>query len=238
MRTLGVDLASAASRTATCVVDWEPGRATVTHLAIRADDNMILNLAGDADAVGIDAPFGWPTPFVELVSAAPAHQDWTPDHRDDLRFRRTDHHIRRETGRWPLSVSSDLIGVVAMRCHGLLHQLGVGDRVGHERVFEVYPAAALRRWARSPVSYKGSKRRAALGRLAGELFAGVPWLEVKVEYADLLRRSDDALDALVSSLVARAAKIDLVDRPPEDPRCRHEGWIALPKEGSLSVLVG
>lgn len=65
VNTLGVDLASCAKRTATCVIEWEKCRASIRQLVVGADDDAITSLAGDADAVGIDAPFGWPAPFVE-----------------------------------------------------------------------------------------------------------------------------------------------------------------------------
>ncbi|HZN38888.1 MAG TPA: DUF429 domain-containing protein [Planctomycetota bacterium] len=233
---MGVDLASAAKRTATCVIEWADGRASVRELVVVADDDAITSLAAHADAVGIDAPFGWPAPFVELLTGKPRLDEWTHKQRDALCFRETDHYIRRETGRWPLSVSSDRIGVVAMRCRGLLQRLREADPAALKAVFEVYPAAALRRWGLVDRSYKGAKRRAALVQLVGKLSAVASWLDVPAEHGELLRSSDDAFDALVASLVARAARVGLTDELPDDSCTRSEGWIELPKEGSLSAL--
>jgi hypothetical protein len=126
--------------------------------------------------------------------------------------------------------------VVAMRCHELLQRLRVTNPAAHERTLEVYPAAALRRWCLVAGSYKGPERRAAIDRLVGKLLGVATWLEVSGDQGALLRSSDDALDALISSLVARAAKVGLADASPDDPCARSEGWIVLPKGGSLSSL--
>jgi predicted nuclease with RNAse H fold len=236
VKTLGVDLASSAARTATCVVEWADCSACIRQLVVGADDDAIVSLATDVDAVGIDAPFGWPAPFVELVSGKTQQEAWTSKRRDELRFRATDHHVHRETGRWPLSVSSDLIGVVAMRCHGLRERLRLVDPAAWERTMEVYPAAALRRWGLVDGSYKGKDRLAGLGQLVDRMLATAPWLDLRGEQQALLRRSDDAFDALVGSLVARAAKVGLADAPSEDPVALSEGWIVLPKAGALAAI--
>lgn len=123
-----------------------------------------------------------------------------------------------------------------MRCQELLQRLRVTNPAAHERTLEVYPAAALRRWDLVAGSYKGAERRAALEQLVGRLLSAAPWLDVSGEQGDLLRISDDALDALISSLVARAAEVGLADACPEDSGARTEGWIVLPKGGSLSSL--
>jgi hypothetical protein len=55
--------------------------------------------------------------------------------------------------RRPVSVSTDRLGVTAMRCAHLLHRWSNGqhiDRTGPGRFVEVYPAAALVRWGLSP----------------------------------------------------------------------------------------
>jgi hypothetical protein len=219
-----------------CLIEWANSRASIRQLVVGVDDDTITSLAGDVDALGIDAPFGWPAPFVKLLAGKSQLHAWTHERRDSLRFRATDHHVRRETGRWPLSVSSDLIGVVAMRCHELLQRLRVTNPTAQGKTLEVYPAAALRRWGLIAGSYKGAERRVALDRLVGKLLSVAAWLEVSVDQGALLRSSDDALDALISSLVARAAKVGLADASPEDPCARSEGWIVLPQGGSLSSL--
>jgi len=236
MKTLGVDLASQANRTATCMIQWSDDQALVADLNLGADDATVLGLAHDADAIGIDAPFGWPDAFVSMLTGGADLPTWTPEHRDSLRFRTTDIYVHQETGRWPLSVSSDLIGVVAMRCRGLLHHLGIQEDLHHPNIFEVYPAAALRRWEMNPPSYKGAKRRDALADLVAATTSLMPWLSVPAAERELLGHSDDAFDAFLSSLITRAAITGRCDPPPDDSRVHSEGWIYLPTAGSLQTL--
>lgn len=185
--TLGIDLGSQPATTAACLMRWEPGTATVLDLGLGLDDKALLGLARDADKVGIDAPFGWPAAFVSLVhdhlhlAGNASVEPWTNDRRDQLRFRRTDHVVRRELGRWPLSVSSDLIVLPAIRCIGLLHQLNIRDRSGDDRAVEVYPAVALHRWQ---IDCRGYKRPAATplrARMLDQLVQRCPGLTLSPE---------------------------------------------------------
>ncbi|GAA3256644.1 hypothetical protein GCM10020216_093880 [Nonomuraea helvata] len=61
------------------------------------------------------------------------------------------------------------------------------------------------------------------------LLEAAPWLELG-EYEPLCRASDDATDAVVSALAARAAALGLVTVPTEEQAgvAATEGWIALP----------
>lgn len=238
MKTLGIDLASPAASTAACTVDWSGGRATVERLILGVDDDAILELTGEADVIGIDAPFGWPDAFVAMLDPQCPVQPWTTSRRDELRLRATDREVHRITNRWPLSVSSDRIGVVAMRCDGILRRLGVTDRGGHARIVEVYPAAALAIWGLPCRGYKGRKNESALADAAEALLALVPALDVTADQRQHLRTSDHAFDALVSSLVARAGALDLVEPIPQDhrARARREGWIRLPVPSALAEL--
>ena len=65
MRTLGVDLASQPANTSVAVLEG----TTVAELHSTADDDTIVELAARCDAVGIDAPLGWPDAFVAMVNA-------------------------------------------------------------------------------------------------------------------------------------------------------------------------
>ena len=66
--TLGVDLASQPKKTVAALIRWDADRATV-ELHLRADDAKILALARAAEVSGVDAPFGWPRPFVDFLAA-------------------------------------------------------------------------------------------------------------------------------------------------------------------------
>lgn len=243
MHTLGIDLASQASNTAACLVEWQRSSARITDLRITATDDDLIQLAATAASIGIDAPFGWPDPFVRFLAnwhddARATPQPWSNKHRDELRYRMTDIKLSAHGGRRPLSVSSDLIALPAMRCAGLLGRLGVADRSGSGRVMEVYPAAALRAWELPDTGYKGPKKRAALADLVRRLLDAMPYLEVTPQQRAMLERSDDAFDALVSALVARAAKLGHATRPApeEQDRAEREGWIAVPTAPVVALL--
>lgn len=201
----------------------------------RDDDNLDMLIAG-ADVVGIDAPFGWPRAFVEAV-AGWRGTVWSPEERKRMQFRETDLFVQRETGIWPLSVSTDRIALPAMRANALLQRHGVKDRSGgpsaqqpKPQFFEVYPAASLKSWGLTCRGYKLTDpqchriRRTILRALRKQM----PWLEVGDEYIE----SSDALDALIASLTARAAAQGLTIKPGRGQiaAARREGWIHFSKE--------
>jgi predicted nuclease with RNAse H fold len=239
VRTLGVDLASQKEGTALAVIRWAEGGATLEQLACGVEDEGILRCAKAADAIGIDAPFGWPRAFLDMVERREPLGPWTKPRRDQLRFRRTDLYVQQQTKRWPLSVSSDLIAIPAMRCQGLLDALKVTDRSGDGRVFEVYPRAGLQRWGLEGWGYKGKAKATERSALWSTLRALAPWLDVpSAAHAALVATSHDAFDAVVAAMLARAAMIGACDPVPEQDRdhARTEGWIVLPREGSLAEL--
>ena len=258
--TLGVDLASQPARTAACRIDWKVGQAHVRlYDGEVLTDAHLLGLMRDKTVtkVGLDAPFGWPDPFVEAIGKYQASSgQWpiSPDAYDDQRvlvLRETDRAVAATTGRQPLSVSTDRIAFAAMRCARLLSALAEPgapiDRAGAGWLVEVYPEAALRRWQLSPAldlddpgGYKGkgveaSARRATLLSTLLQRTAG--WLLIPDEVIDLCRASDDQLDALVCALIARTAERGLCSSAPSEHtgRAAREGWIVLPERGSLSA---
>jgi hypothetical protein len=237
MQTLGIDLASADKNTALCLLDWHEKGATVAELRVGVTDALIVEAHGRANATGIDCPFGWPDGFRSMVASDAVAGAWSEEARDRLRFRLTDTRVHDAIGRWPLSVSSDLIAVPAMRCHLLLDRLGVTDRSGDGRVFEVYPAASLARWDLTSRGYKGRKGQTALHGLVRAFRERAPWLDLGT-FRDLLSGNDDAFDALIAALSVRAAKVGLTSKPtPEEHTvAAREGWIALPELGCLDRL--
>lgn len=242
MLTLGIDLASQAANTAVCEIEWSDNRAIVQDPIVGLGDVDLLELIPSAAKVGIDCPFGWPDPFAAAVSAHRSFAPWPDVDLVDLRYRYTD-RVVTDVARRPLSVSSDLIGVTAMRCARLLSELDRKghpvDRAGTGRVAEVYPAAALVVWGFEPAGYKRvaglEKRRSLIAALEG---ATRGWLEVSERARGMCEKSDDCLDALVASLVARAAAVALTQLPSRDrlDQVRREGWIHLPSPGSLDRL--
>ena len=103
---------------------------------------------------------------------------------------------------------------------------------------EVYPAASLKCWGLPHTRYKGDGHRAGREALLGQILAAAPWLDLG-PHAALCARSDDALDAVVAALSARAAALGRTLPPQEGLElqlARTEGWIALPT-GPLGELV-
>lgn len=242
MKTFGIDLASDPSKTGACAITWKDGEAVVDKLWVGADDEELMSVHEQVGVTGIDAPFGWPAPFINFVAESSKRQpdEWTDERKRDLRFRRTDFRVQEITGRWPLSVSSDLIAVPAFRCAGLLERMGVTDRSGDGSVYEVYPAAALHVWGLKAKGYKGLNKRKQRRALWRGLKKKTPWLRFADEgLQELVADSDDALDALVAALVVRAAKIGLTVGPRDDEHAhaRSEGWIHVPLKGSLERLL-
>jgi hypothetical protein len=146
-----------------------------------------------------------------------------------------------------LSVSSDRIALAAWRCarllSGLQNEGRPVDRKGNGGVYEAYPGAALTRWGLNRKEYKtrGTITRPqgeqARTTLLAELRKQASWLDVSSAEESCVK-SDDAFDAMIASLVARAASQALTDPPPLDgplrERVMREGWIHLPLPQSLS----
>lgn len=243
MLTAGVDLAARCAKTGLATVTWETGRARVDTLVVGVDDDQIVEAAEAAHRTGVDVPLGWPDEFITLLEqhrqgdqARFAYaDDWTR-----LAYRKTDVFVQETFGVRPLSVSTDRLGLTALRASAIqarLRDTGLPvDRTGGGKVIEVYPAVALRQWGLAEGSYKGTNRK-ALPALVDRLQAGAPWLELGASEA-LVRSRDDAFDALVAALVARAHALDMWHRPPEAhaQRASSEGWIVVPNS-ALDVLI-
>jgi hypothetical protein len=251
--TLGIDLASQPEDTAACLIDWSgPKGAVLSYAKAKLDDDELLRLMSSSEVsrVGIDAPFGWPMPFVDALVTYQAGGQWLPLDAPELRFRSTEFHVKAQACQQPLSAVTDRLIWPTMRCHRLLSRIKPQpvDRTGAGRVVEVYPAAALLRWLGSDFvggtvpSYKDEKpgRREARAQIVTALAdktAAV--LDLAAEFRDRCIDSDDVLDALVCALIARAADTGHVDRIPEGSlwAAAREGWITLPTPDSLPARI-
>jgi predicted nuclease with RNAse H fold len=238
VRTVGIDLAAEPKKTAVAVIEWRDTSAQVCHLALGQTDLQLIECVGEADKAGFDCPLGWPEPFVDFVTA---HRDGLPVAPNDLAARRalayrtTDLVLKAEAGVLPLSVAADLIGHTAMRAAGILAALAAQgarvDRAGTGVVVEVYPAAALRFWGLYRPRYKGPASREVRDTLVEELCAAMPQLAIGADDIALCRASDDALDAVICALIARAAALGKTRGPEaglQSDRAATEGWIAVP----------
>lgn len=265
--TMGIDLAAQAAKTAVCVLRWDGGAPVVLMLArgtdsesTPLDDKWISTRVGglredfgEIMKVGIDDPFGWPVPFLDAMAAYRTGPNWPwpiEQSTEQIRLRETDRVVRRRSGRWPLSVTSDRIAIPAMRCAGLL--TAIAGHIGADEVkrdgsglcCEVYPDPALRAWVAGTAavlgkaSYKGKENSATRMKLLGALQEQLP-LDDPDGLLGQIAAEDDYLDALICALVARAAergRTYLPESPIEIERAETEGWIHLPRDplGSLA----
>ena len=226
------------------MIFWGEGAGRVELLQLGVGDARVLEVIGEVDKAGIDVPFGWPAAFVEAVGRLDSGRGWPAGylHADTsaYRYRRTDLHTWRTIGGPPpLSVSTDRIGIPAMRAAALLSRISPPvDRSGSGPAVEVYPAAALRIWGLSSSRYKRADNRAGRAELVRQFLTLATWLEMSTEQQEGCRDSDDLFDSVVAACIARASALGLVHAIPEAEleAARREGWIALPTAGSLTLL--
>jgi len=242
--TAGVDLAAEPKGTALAIIEWKKTQATLVDLQLGVNDQAIVEAAGVVDKLGIDCALGWPIEFVEFLNnhanlESTSFPDGGMDWRRRASFRESDRHVREVTGKWPLSVSTDRLGLTAMRCAGLqgrIQQSGIEvDRSGSGRIVEIYPGASLRLWGFDTAGYRANED--ARAELLTSIEQSVPWLNLE-SYRDPMISSTDAFDAVIASLATRAAAISLYLKPPVEhlDKAKIEGWIALPS-GSIADLL-
>jgi hypothetical protein len=242
--TAGVDLAAEPKGTALAIIEWKATTATLVDLQLGVNDQTIVEAAGVVDKLGIDCALGWPIEFVEFLNNhANLENTLFPDGGMDWRrrtsFRESDRHVREVTGKWPLSVSTDRLGLTAMRCAGLqgrIQQSGIEiDRSGLGKIVEIYPGASLRLWGFDTAGYRANED--ARAELLTSIEHSVPWLNLGSN-RELMIRSTDAFDAVIASLATRAAAIKQYLPPPKEflAVAKVEGWIALPA-GSITDLL-
>ena len=238
MLTAGVDLAAELKGTALAVIEWGE-KATLLELTVDVADAHITDAASRVEKLGIDCALGWPVEFVDFVRAnagmhvEPAEFDGGMEWRRRLAYRETDRSVREHTGRWPLSVSTDRLGLTAMRCAGLLSRLQAAgipiDRSGAGLVVEVYPGASLRQWGFITQGYRASAD--IRQRLLADLEAAAPWFSAG-PHRQVMIDSCDAFDAVIAAFSSRAAALGQYLKPTAEQleRARVEGWIAVPNE--------
>ncbi|QVJ03238.1 DUF429 domain-containing protein [Nocardiopsis eucommiae] len=187
------------------------------------------------DKAGIDCPFGWPITFTRAVHARAHLQPWPGrglDHRSQyqaMRLRLTDQRVHQASEVRPLPVSFDKLRAVAARRAYLADALAAaGTPVNRSgvtgRVVEVYPAASRIMWG------LGKNRDMAV------LLGAAPRLECSAQVWHAYEASEHAFDALIAWAVAVGLTVLLEGE--EAWFTREEGWIHLPKRGSLPALKG
>lgn len=235
----GIDFAAAIDRTAIVELEWESDGILISGVRVGADDSAVGDAMDRAEAAGVDVPFGWPDGFVDAIVGHRQHEFVVPvdsgrEWRRPLTYRLTDLDVVDRLGIYPLSVSADRIGHAALRWAAIAARSAESGRPiardGASGVFEVYPAASLRTWQLGPTTYKGKSRDGArsalLDQIAGELVS-LRW----GGWRGVLVSNDDAFDAFVCALTARAAQRGDSMPPKDVDAARREGWIHLPLSG-------
>jgi len=237
MRILGIDLAAQPEKTGVVLLDLPDDAPTPVALLVseRATDDALVAEAKVADRIGVDAPLGWPTAFVESLVSHAEHRRWkNPTTGKQLSHRVTDHVVHELIGLWPLSVSTDKLGIVAFRCAHLEQRFAMevwdavhAPRDGSGSLVETYPAAALRSWGLPYRKYKGRSGEVVRQTILDGLRPRVDVREVERE----VLRSDHVLDALISGLVVvdvQRGRTTLPRTEEEAVAARVEGWIHVP----------
>lgn len=237
MRTLGIDLAAEAKGTAFAQIEWSGGKAKLVELEIGVGDSRLVEISKVSEKTGIDCALGWPIEFVEFLNAHSRSENritadfGSIDWRRRVSFRGTDRRVHAVTGRWPLSVANDRLGVTALRAAGLTSRMAAAglnvDRTGQGHLVEVYPGAALRIWNFNREGYRIDLD--ARARLLSEVISRAPWLDLSGKQASLIE-SCDAFDAVMASLITRASWLGKIIHPDaiEFEAAKIESWIALP----------
>jgi predicted nuclease with RNAse H fold len=240
MLVAGIDLAAEPKGTALALIEWNNNQAKLQELLLGVDDAQIVQETKGANKIGIDCAFGWPMEFFEFLTQhmnpnqKPKGIDGAMDWRRTLSYRETDREVRKITGRWPLSVSTDRLGLTAMRNAGLLarfQEAGVNvDRSGEGTACEVYPGATLRLWGFDTAGYRTEDKKRA--ELLEKLKTKVPWLDLS-SFENQMLDSTDCFDAVIAALAARAVALGAYSKPSKDQldKAKVEGWICLPTGG-------
>ena len=245
---LGVDLAAQAKATGAVLIAGGPSAWSASEVSGPLDDDALVDVVSTVDVVGVDSPLGWPVAFVDAVAAHSVFRPWPGGvDRSTLTHRDTDRVIRLYGIRAALSVSADKLGSVAMRCALLQRRWAEevwgapGARDGSDRLVETYPAAALASWRIECRGYKDRSDPIAASvvrrRIVAELETALAsWLDLQ-PVGEACVQSDHVLDALLSALVAIAAKTSSTHPPADHQRdaALREGWIHVPSR-SISAL--
>lgn len=168
--TIGVDLATSPASTGVCVLDLATMRATIVDTPAERTIESITALAAHwweaTDGrcrIGIDAPFGWPVAWLDLLTRARDLDAIHPGESADpgshavaraLRWRLTDIELSTRSHKVlrPMTPSMDRLAATTTRCLDLLARLRHAGlpitRTGIDSAaFEVYPTASLHEWS-------------------------------------------------------------------------------------------
>ena len=234
MVTWGLDLSTKPKKCAAVAIRWDVGRPEVVDVRTPLTPEEIVSLITSEEAqFAVDVPFGWPDAFVEFVAEHRDHEQLPPGDRERWRketlARRAGDQRLHHYGVPPLPASFDRLGKTAVMWSAIEYDLrmrGVAfDRSGmNGRICETYPTAALVAW-----SLPKKKPTLALIERA------FPFLTIGEDWRKLLS-TDDACDALVCALTARARVLGLTMEPDDVRQANREGWIHITEQDPRALL--
>ena len=159
VRVLGVDWATEAKSRAAVELVLEGTTLSLERVKEPFSDTDAGTEFNDTglDVIAVDTPFGWPAAFTTFVSQWSAMSGGVqPPSSDSFRFRNTDLVVKAETGKQPLSVSSNFIGLTTRSWTDVVANAGVSNRIdtgqgspSERPIIEVYPGASLKVFAKS-----------------------------------------------------------------------------------------
>jgi predicted nuclease with RNAse H fold len=234
---IGLDAASRWTNFGYAIGRYESGVVAVEEAGLlesREEADALANRVAprlreaDRGVIAIDAPLGWPRPFVHALWE---HRAGEPldDLKERLFRRETDRVVSKVIGRAPLEVAADRI---ARAAHSALLVLGrlraltgkplplawTPDLAGID-VIEVYPAAMLKARGLPYSKYKDKEEPTLREEIAMRLAIEIAGLD------NYVAAQADVFDACLC-LVAAKDFIEGRCPPPDDlDLARHEGWI-------------
>lgn len=232
---VGIDCATKAKKMGLALASFSRGRtAVIAPPELGSNDpssadvvaGWIREHAGRPTLLALDAPLGWPASLAPAI--AHHHAGAEIPHESNLLFRReTDRFVKREVKQQSLDVGADRIARTAHATLSLLAELrrrlnqpiplAWDPKISGLTAIEVYPAATLKAHG---ITYEvdSETTREQLRDELGNRIA-MP------SDTNLMRRSRDALDAVVCVLAAHDFLMGQALRPYDEELAKKEGWI-------------
>ncbi|MEG3638033.1 DUF429 domain-containing protein [Magnetococcus sp. PR-3] len=240
---LGVDCATQWARMSVAVGHWNNTRLTLQQTLTASDlnDDNWQKLVDQLShlqtplILAMDAPLGWPFPFMNQLFH---HQAGEPlqGSANDLLRRMTDKVVRQHLGKTPLDVAADRI---ARTAHEALRMIGL-IRSSHPEVamlwhpaetpkiglLETYPAAVIRQRGYASQGYKKEDAHAKQTRLQ-MVKAVAEEIDMPAHLHTVMSQTDHDLDALLCLLATKDFLQGKALPPPKDhlAQIKKEGWI-------------
>ncbi len=249
MRVVGLDWAVAAkSRAAVIVEKSVQGNQVVAGVITNVTDQQTIELCQNPEhaVVAVDIPFAWPRAFGEFVHHWSAVEESpTPPPKDRFRYRITDLFVQQRTGKWPLSVSTNLFALGALHWAQIVHDHRLKKQIVVEQrpsnpdelpmLIEVYPGASIRALrCQEETTYKSNAAaRRQLVRSILDRFQ-IECDQVQFDRIVSTGKEDHATDALIAAITALMFLGEIPGWRTYTPDqsqlqdARQEGWIFFP----------